>query len=135
MTEIGFWPTLFLTTLAAWRLTHLLANEDGPADLVLRLRRVLGDSGIGHLMDCFQCLSLWVAAPLALILTTELLTWLIAWLGLSGAACLLERCGRQVEAIQAPPLLIGGDIDHGMLWPRQGSAEEKPDGESAGGAR
>lgn len=42
MTEIGFWPTLFLTTLAAWRLTHLLANEDGPADLVLRLRRALG---------------------------------------------------------------------------------------------
>jgi len=78
MTEIGFWPTLFLTTLAAWRLTHLLANEDGPADLVLRLRRALGDSGIGHKMDCFQCLSLWVAAPLALILSTELLTWLIA---------------------------------------------------------
>jgi hypothetical protein len=132
MTEIGFWPTWLLTTLAAWRLTHLLANEDGPADLVLRLRTLLGDSGIGHLMDCFQCLSLWVAAPLALIVSTEWLTWLIAWLGLSGAACLLERWGRQVEAIQAPPLLIGGDIDHGMLWPRQGSSQEKPGGESAG---
>ena len=129
------WPKMLLLALAAWRLTHLLADEDGPADLVLRLRSVLGDSVLGRMMDCFHCLSLWVAAPLALLFSTELLNWLIAWLGLSGAACLLERCGRPLEPAQAPIIVIGGENDHGMLWPRQGGTEENAGGEPAGSAR
>lgn len=127
MRDSELWPTLILAALAAWRLTHLLASEDGPADLILRLRTALGDSGLGHLMDCFQCLSLWVAAPLALLLSTELPSWLLAWLGLSGAACLLERYTGASGAQQAPPLLFGEDLDHGMLWTRQGRTEEHGD--------
>ena len=134
MNDGEFWPTWLLATLAAWRLTHLLANEDGPAKLVLRLRTRLGDSGVGHLMDCFQCLSLWVAAPLALALSSEWATWLLAWLGLSGAACLLERCGQQSAAPSASSIIIGGDIDHDLLRIRQRSAEDKPDGEPADAA-
>ncbi|MBV9290578.1 MAG: hypothetical protein JO288_22635, partial [Hyphomicrobiales bacterium] len=81
--------TFVLAVLATWRVTHLLANEDGPADVVFRLRRALGESPIGALMDCFNCLSLWIAAPAALFVSTEPLRWLVAWLALSGAACLL----------------------------------------------
>jgi hypothetical protein len=82
-----------LAALATWRVTHLLANEDGPAGLVFRLRRRLGDSLIGALMDCFNCVSLWIAAPAALYVSTDLLQWAVSWLALSGAACLLERLG------------------------------------------
>ncbi len=78
-----------LTVLATWRVTHLLANEDGPADVVFRARRWLGDGFIGGLMDCFNCVSVWVAAPWALFVSTNPLIWL----ALSGAACLLERLG------------------------------------------
>jgi hypothetical protein len=85
--------TLVLTVLATWRVTHLLANEDGPADIVFRLRRRLGEGLIGSLMDCFNCLSLWIAAPAALFVSTTPLTWFVSWLGLSGGACLLERLG------------------------------------------
>lgn len=126
-----FWQTLLLASLAVWRVTHLLASEDGPADLLLRLRKTLGDSVLGRMMDCFQCLSLWVAAPLALTLSTDFPLWLIAWLGLSGAACLLERGGQRPETSQAPLLVFGGDSEHGMLWPRPDGAEEKHGG-SAG---
>ena len=59
------WLRLVLAALATWRLTHLLADEDGPHDAVVTLRRRLGDFFVGSLMDCFQCLSLWIAAPLA----------------------------------------------------------------------
>jgi hypothetical protein len=83
-----------LAVLATWRVTHLLANEDGPADIIFRFRRLLGQSLAGSLMDCFNCLSLWIAAPAALFVTREPLDWLMIWLALSGAACLLERLGK-----------------------------------------
>jgi hypothetical protein len=82
-----------LAVLATWRVTHLLANEDGPADIVFRTRRWLGDGFVGSLMDCFNCMSLWIAAPLALFVSNDPLTWALSWLALSGGACLLERLG------------------------------------------
>ena len=54
-----------LTALAVWRMTHLLAEEDGPRDAVAKLRARLGASILGRLMDCFYCLSLWISLPLA----------------------------------------------------------------------
>jgi hypothetical protein len=80
-----------LASLAAWRVTHLLAEEDGPADAVLRLRAALGDSFAGKLMDCFYCLSVWVAAPLSVVAVRRRRDVPLVWLALSGAACLLER--------------------------------------------
>ena len=88
--ELGFWPRLALAVLAAWRLTHLLAAEDGPFDLVLRLRRRLGTGVWGQLMDCPYCVSLWVAAPLALLLAGDLAGWLLGTVALSGAVCIIE---------------------------------------------
>ena len=75
MSGLGFWPRFVLAVLATWRVTHLLASEDGPADIVVRLRRMLGQSLLGRLMDCFNCLSLWIAAPAAFLLATDTLTW------------------------------------------------------------
>lgn len=80
-----------LAVLVTWRLTHLLAEEDGPADLIVRFRSLLGNSVAGKLMDCFYCLSLWIAAPAALFVARKPLEWLMNWLALSGGACLLER--------------------------------------------
>lgn len=85
------WMTFLLAVLATWRMTHLLANEDGPADIIFRLRRRLGESLLGSLMDCFNCLSLWIAAPVALFLSTNFWAWALSWLALSGGACLIER--------------------------------------------
>ncbi len=89
-----------MAVLATWRVTHLLAKEDGPADLVVRLRKRLGHSWAGRLMDCFYCLSMWVAAPLAFYVGRGTLDRLLLWLALSGAACLLERTERTPVVIQ-----------------------------------
>ena len=59
-----YWLTLGV--LAVWRLTHLLNAEDGPWDTVVRLRLWLAAGFWGRLLDCFYCLSLWIALPLAL---------------------------------------------------------------------
>lgn len=79
-----------LAALATWRVSHLIAEEDGPWNIVARTRARAGTSELGELMDCFYCLSLWVAAPAALTVTRgrDLPS---TWLALSGAACLLER--------------------------------------------
>ena len=56
-----------------------------------RVRARLGDSQAGALMDCFQCTSVWVAAPLSASVVQRRRHAPVAWLALSGAACLLER--------------------------------------------
>ena len=91
MDDSGFWSRFVVAALAAWRITHLLAREDGPADAIVRVRARLGDGIAGRLLDCFYCLSVWVAAPLALLVCRDPLERLATWAALSGAACLLER--------------------------------------------
>src|ERR671930_460785 len=98
MEQLGFGPKFALASLATWRITHLLAEEDGPADVVVRLRVRLGSGQIGNLMDCFYCLSVWVAAPFGLVVARRPREAPLAWLALAGAACLLERGTDQQHA-------------------------------------
>jgi len=104
MNATQFCINFVLAVLATWRVTHLLANEDGPADLVVKFRALLGDSLAGHLMDCFKCLSLWIAAPAAFFVTRVALQWLFVWLAISGAACLLQRLVPESAETQAAQL-------------------------------
>lgn len=91
--DLGFGARFAFASLATWRVTHLLAAEDGPADVVLRLRARLGKGLLGELMDCFNCMSVWVAGPLTLTVTRRRPAVPLVWLALSGSACLLERIG------------------------------------------
>jgi hypothetical protein len=106
---------LVFGALATWRVTHLLAKEDGPANLVIRLRARLGDGFAGKLMDCFNCLSIWVAAPFALWVCRKSSDRILAWLALSGAACLCERAVPEPVIIQAMPDTMKGNYHDGML--------------------
>ena len=107
-TDVSLMPFV-LAVLATWRVTHLLANEDGPADIIFRLRRRLGDGFIGILMDCFNCMSIWVAAPLALFVSTNPLNWFVSWLALSGGACLLEGLGCASAGERSKQSMEGND--------------------------
>lgn len=116
-----FW--FVLAALGTWRITHLIAEEDGPADLVLKLRSRLGLSLLGTLMDCFQCVSLWIAVPFVFLVTRAPLAWVPVWLALSGAACLLERMGTGHATSQMDPPRFSEDNDHVVLRPRQDGPE------------
>jgi hypothetical protein len=113
--EMGLWFKFILAVLATWRVTHLLANEDGPADLIVRFRAHLDSAILGKLMDCFHCLSFWVAAPMALFVSQSPLDLVLIWLALSGAACLLERIGQEPVLIQPISQVKNGGVDYGML--------------------
>jgi hypothetical protein len=103
-----------LCALAIWRLTHILVAEDGPWNVVVRLRARLGDGELGRAMDCFYCASFWMAMPFAFVAEGALvrhaiswlkgmpvppwpdfaghvLSWILFWVALSAAASLLEQ--------------------------------------------
>ncbi len=93
---------LVLGVLGVWRLTHLLFAEDGPWEVVIRLRRRAGTGFWGSLLDCFYCLSLWVAAPFALLLGSGWKERLLLWPALSAGAILVERVNASLDR-GAPP--------------------------------
>ena len=100
-----------LGALSVWRITHLLQAEDGPWDIVVRLRRSVGDGFLGRLLDCFYCLSLWIALPFACGLGE---TWKergLLWLAFSAAASLLERATAPATA----PYLEDEEEHHVLL--------------------
>ncbi len=82
---------LLVSSLAVWRITHLLAGEDGPGDVVVKLRRRIQSAWLGSMFDCFYCLSVWVTIPFAVWTGKGWLDRAILWPAISGAAILLER--------------------------------------------
>jgi hypothetical protein len=104
-----------LSILCVWRITHLLQAEDGPWDIIVRLRRVAGEGFWGKLLDCFYCLSLWIAAPLAFVLGETLSEQLLLWPALSAGAILAERVKTQEQESPPAPYIEDKEDEHGML--------------------
>jgi hypothetical protein len=96
------WFYLVTSVLAVWRLTHLLAKEDGPFDLIFLLRRKAGSGFFASLLDCFYCLSIWIALPFGIWLGTGAAEKILVWLALSGAACLLEQASTKNDSPENP---------------------------------
>lgn len=82
---------VILSILTIWRLTHLFSKEDGPWDIIYRIRKAAGAGFFGNLLDCFYCLSIWIALSFGIWLGNSWWEKILYWLALSGAACLLEQ--------------------------------------------
>ena len=82
---IGF-AELVLGAASVWRITHLLHAEDGPSDALARLRKLAGQGAFGKMLDCFYCVSVWVALPIAFALSAVWKERVLLWAALSGAA-------------------------------------------------
>ncbi len=112
-------------------MSHLIASEDGPFDVIVRLRLRAGNGVLGKLMDCPYCLSLWIAAPLALLLADGAVAWCVAWLAISGGSSLLEKLSRAPAPrnLAAEPTIfpLPGDYDDVMLRTETRDADD-PDG-------
>lgn len=80
-----------LSFLAIWRITHLLSNEDGPFDVIYKIRKQLGQGFFGSLLDCFYCLSIWVSLPFGIWLGRSWIEMILFWIALSGAACITQK--------------------------------------------
>lgn len=107
MEEQLYW--LVLGVLSVWRVTHLLAAEDGPWSFIAKLRQSIGNGFLGKLLDCFYCLSLWISVPFAAWIGKSWKERIFLWLGFSAGAILLERItNSKLDA--APPAIY---FEHG----------------------
>lgn len=87
-----------LAILACYRLSQFVAFDDGPFDLMLKIRELIGvydydesgraKSGFAQLIGCPYCLGIWFALPLALFLQYG--SPVLAWLGIAGGQAFLE---------------------------------------------
>ena len=89
----------FLGVLTVWRITHLLQAEDGPWDVLVGFRKLVGNGSLGALLGCFYCLSIWVAAPLAYWLGDGWKERLLLGPALSAGSILLVRLALRDSAV------------------------------------
>lgn len=90
------WFEFILATLAVWRLTHLIAAEDGPFKVIVWIRERAGQGLWGTLLDCFYCLSVWIAIPFAMVMGGSRWQKFLLWPALSAAAILLNRVADRI---------------------------------------
>jgi hypothetical protein len=81
---------------------------------MVRLRRHAGKGFFAEVLDCFYCLSIWIAAPAAWLIGEGWRERVLLWLALSGGAILLERATRRCEPVPARYIEDAED-DNGML--------------------
>lgn len=105
-----------LGTLFVWRITHLLSAEDGPWDVVVRVRRAAGTGFVGQLLDCFYCLSIWVSVILAIFLGKKIGERILLGPALSAGAILLERVTDQRYSDPSALYVEESEDKNVMLW-------------------
>lgn len=90
-------PFVFVVALlGVYRLSHMIAMEDGPFDMFATMRDAIGQaSWVGRGLHCPLCISFW--------LSLSMLGWLsfvgligapyhlLVWLGLAGGCLVLHR--------------------------------------------
>ncbi len=77
-----------LYILAIWRITSLVASEDGPYKIFERFRDFLAKTlKYGVKADCFWCMSVWVS----LFVVWGIQGDIIHWLAYSAGAILVEE--------------------------------------------
>lgn len=94
---------LIILTLATWRLSSLLAAEEGPYNLFGKFRILVGIHYIGQRVDargqlaklfsCTWCLSVWIGAiaSVAYYYLREPIVWIALPFALSAAAIIVGK--------------------------------------------
>jgi hypothetical protein len=127
MTDL-YW--FLLGVLAVWRVTLLFNAEDGPWDIMVRFRRFVGNRFWGKLLDCFSCLTVWVAAPAAWLLGAGWKERVFLWLALSAGAILIERLTHRQEPVAPAIYHEDEEVPYGML--RKPESTTQPDSNPPG---
>jgi hypothetical protein len=81
---------LIVASFAVWRVSRLIALEEGPFSVFAWLRGRIDpnqQTWIGRGISCVPCISFWVALIAALLLQLSV----TEWLGLAGAVLLINR--------------------------------------------
>ena len=88
-----------LSVLAVYRVSYMIANEDGPLDMFVFIREKAGQKNwIGRGLNCVLCISFWLSAiPAA---TTILIvgffrsnfeSFVLCWFAIAGGVLIIQK--------------------------------------------
>lgn len=106
---------VIVAALCVWRLTHLVVAEDGPWDVIARLRRTAARVLPAGLFACFYCATLWTAVGLAVILADGWRARLLLALAASAGAIVLERVSTGPRASEVAVSYFEPEVEDGVL--------------------
>ncbi len=85
--------SVVLGVLATYRVSFMIAQEDGPFDMFSKWRGYIGQkTWVGRGMHCTLCISFWVSLLCAFFLVDGV-TIILYWLGIAGGVLALHRRG------------------------------------------
>lgn len=87
---------LIITSLAVYRLSRMLTDEEGPWSVFTRLRGLAApDTWLGRGLECVMCVSVWVALPVTVLIVllgyTDVRLWPLTWLALSSVTVIIRK--------------------------------------------
>ena len=90
---------VFLTILAVYRLTYFVVRENGPYDFMFKARYYITRRSPEWIdINCFDCMSIWVATPFAIFLAWEQWLWLPVFiLALSATAMIINTAVERID--------------------------------------
>lgn len=84
-------PLAFLVAaLAVYRVSYLIAQEEGPLSIIAKVRGKIDpdqDNWLGRGVRCVACVSFWVSLIIVLLIGAS---WL-EWLGVAGGALVIHK--------------------------------------------
>lgn len=81
--------TFLLASLAVYRVSRMIADEEGPFSVFAKLRaHFKPDNWIGRGLECIMCVSFWVALPVALVVAPD---WWLWWPALSSVTVIIRK--------------------------------------------
>jgi hypothetical protein len=92
--------------LATWRLSSLIATEKGPLNIFDSIRKAVamrgadGNRFFASLSDgvhCLWCVSVWIGALLALLVSNTLTEWIFYSLAASSGAIIIDSLIRKLD--------------------------------------
>ena len=102
------WLLFVMACFACYRLAELVAVDDGPGDVLLRMRAWLGAydldedgkprTSIGRGIICPYCIGIWLAFGFAFVVAPLPVDWhlILWWLAIAGGQAFLQCVGGRV---------------------------------------
>jgi len=83
-----------LSTLAVWRIGHMILDENGPFNVFGKLANYTDklkykDGGLKQLLNCFYCMSVYLSIPFSIYLANNVLEFFIYVLAMSALSIFL----------------------------------------------